>query len=372
MRITFVLPVASLEGGVRVVAEYAHRLSTRGHDVTVVSLGMHPSPPLARRAKDQIKNVLYGNWGALLPQPLPTPGPSHVDALGSMHVRLPHGGPIREHDVPDADVVVATWWQTVPWVAMFPPTKGRKVHFIQHDERVMMATPETRAEAGRVTWQTPDFARVTVASWISDVGRDEYGSESTVVSNAVSRELFDAPQRDLGQPPTVGFMDSRVAFKGADIAAQAVTQMRKALPDLKVVTFGVHDREEGHTPDWASYQRRPAQETIAEIYRSCDAWLFASRCEGFGLPILEAMACRAPVVGTPAGAAPDLVTSDNGRLVAMEDPAAMAEAALEVVTQPADAWRRMSDAAYATANQHDWAAATDAFERFLADVANDP
>ena len=37
MRITFILPHASLSGGVRVVAEYASRLQARGHRVAVLS-----------------------------------------------------------------------------------------------------------------------------------------------------------------------------------------------------------------------------------------------------------------------------------------------------------------------------------------------
>ena len=38
MKITFVLPIPSLAGGVRVVAIYAGKLLERGHDVRVISL----------------------------------------------------------------------------------------------------------------------------------------------------------------------------------------------------------------------------------------------------------------------------------------------------------------------------------------------
>jgi glycosyltransferase involved in cell wall biosynthesis len=43
------------------------------------------------------------------------------------------------------------------------------------------------------------------------------------------------------------------------------------------------------------------------VYADCDVWLFASFSEGFGLPIIEAMACRCPVVATRAGCAPDVI-----------------------------------------------------------------
>ena len=59
-------------------------------------------------------------------------------------------------------------------------------------------------------------------------------------------------------------------------------------------------------------------------------WLFGAREEGFELPILEAMACRTPVLGTPAGAALELLVDGAGILVPREDPDAMARAIVEV------------------------------------------
>ena len=49
MRITFVLPYAGLQGGVRVVSIYADRLRKRGHRVTVIS------SPLQTRLRSRAK-----------------------------------------------------------------------------------------------------------------------------------------------------------------------------------------------------------------------------------------------------------------------------------------------------------------------------
>ena len=52
MKITFVLPLASTNGGTRVVATYARILHERGHDVTVVSQAGRPQAgwkPLVKR-----------------------------------------------------------------------------------------------------------------------------------------------------------------------------------------------------------------------------------------------------------------------------------------------------------------------------------
>lgn len=44
-------------------------------------------------------------------------------------------------------------------------------------------------------------------------------------------------------------------------------------------------------PPGTEYNKEPRQDQLKEFYRKCDAWLFSSSSEGFGLPILEAMAC---------------------------------------------------------------------------------
>ena len=40
---------------------------------------------------------------------------------------------------------------------------------------------------------------------------------------------------------------------------------------------------------------------LRRFYQSCDAFVFSSRIEGFGLPPLEAMACGVPVITTDCG-----------------------------------------------------------------------
>ena len=45
--------------------------------------------------------------------------------------------------------------------------------------------------------------------------------------------------------------------------------------------------------------------TLASLYRGCDAFVLPYRGEGFGLPLLEAMACGKPVITTALGPAPE-------------------------------------------------------------------
>jgi glycosyltransferase involved in cell wall biosynthesis len=287
---------------------------------------------------------------------------SHFDEVQVDHRPLKKAGPIVDADLPDADVVVATYWTTAYWVNDLSPSKGAKAYFIQHDERQVGGTDDEV----RPTWLMPMY-KLLVADWLEPVLRSHgVTHELTVVPNAVDGEQFDAPPRSKQDPPTVGVMYSDSHFKGCDIALEAVRIARQTLPNLKLIAFGKDSPyPDLPLPDGVEYHQDPDQREIAGIYASCDAWLFASRCEGYGLPILEAMACRTPVIATPAGAAPELIRNGGGVLVEPENADSMARAIVSLMGREDSAWRAMSDRAYATARSMNWDEATDRFEAAL-------
>jgi len=73
---------------------------------------------------------------------------------------------------------------------------------------------------------------------------------------------------------------------------------------------------------------------LAALYRGASALVFTSRAEGFGLPILEAMACGTPVVAFSNTSVPE-VAGDAAVLVRDGDVAAMARGVRRVLEEPA-------------------------------------
>ena len=67
----------------------------------------------------------------------------------------------------------------------------------------------------------------------------------------------------------------------------------------------------------------------------------AGKMEGIPVALMEALACGLPVAATQISGIPELVRAgDTGWLVAPEDPAALADAVLEIYRQPQEAARR--------------------------------
>jgi len=70
-------------------------------------------------------------------------------------------------------------------------------------------------------------------------------------------------------------------------------------------------------------------EDLRVLYSSCALFAFPSLYEGFGMPVLEAMACGAPVVSSNAASLPE-VAGDAALLVDPRDPEAWAHAMTRV------------------------------------------
>jgi len=356
MKITFVLKSANLSGGIRVVSIYAERLQKLGHQVFVVSCPL-PQPTLPQ----QVKSLFKGQGWISRPEKKP----SYFDNIDVPHQVIETLRPIGDADVPDADVVIATWWETAEWVAKLSPSKGAKAYFMQ-DYGFPDGIPGQKIEAIIPSWSLP-LHIITIAQWLANLIHEHCGEiPVTVVPNAVDSEIFNAPPRSRQEAPTIGLNYRPFLIKGTDIALEAFQIASQTVPNLRLIAFGTKKPTSLFPlPPNTLYSYQATDEEIAKIYASCDAWLFASRREGFGLPILEAMACRTPVIGTPAGAAPELLSDGAGILVKPEDPEDMAKAIEKICTMPETEWRAMSDAALAKATSYTWDDATELFEKAL-------
>jgi glycosyltransferase involved in cell wall biosynthesis len=353
MKISFVLPPVNMGGGIKVAAIYANELSKKGHEVVLVS-PIPASMPFRRK----IKSFITGHgW------PKTRQNTSHLDGLGLDHRVLNRHRPVTDDDVPDADVVIATWWETAEWVSRLSDSKGAKVYFIQgHEVHEYLAVERSRA-----TYYLP-LHKIVISKWLQNIMRTEYGdTDVDLVLNSVDHSQFFSKIRGRQLIPTLGFMYAHSKIKGVDITLQVINRLRINFPNLRVIAFGsVKPEINTDFDNRIEFYLSPAQDKIRDLYAQCDVWLTASRTEGFNLPAMEAMACRTPVVSTKTGWPEEaVVTGKNGVLVEVDDIDGLTQGAATILSLPDIAWREMSENAYNTVALSNWQESTSQFEKIL-------
>jgi glycosyltransferase involved in cell wall biosynthesis len=97
---------------------------------------------------------------------------------------------------------------------------------------------------------------------------------------------------------------------------------------------------------------RPSREELIALYSLAEAFVFPSWMEGFGIPLLEAMVCGAPVIASDRGAIPE-VLNGAGRIGGAEDVRALAGHLEQVLTDPDEA-KRMRERGFARAAEFSW------------------
>jgi glycosyltransferase involved in cell wall biosynthesis len=188
----------------------------------------------------------------------------------------------------------------------------------------------------------------------------------------VEAERFQPPAEEPPPPMTVGFLsllDVHHRYKGLEVLIQALAE----LPGIRLRIGGGGDDR-----DW--YRRRAEDLGVADrveflgfvpdaelnaFFGSCHLFALPStdaRREGFGLVLLEAMACGRPVLTTPiVGIAADVEPRDVGVLVPPNAPAALAAAIRDLRGLPAMGRR----ARQLVEERYTWERVTDDYERLF-------
>jgi len=340
-----------MAGGTRVMVIYAQQLMRMGHTVCIIS-PPPPATPLIRKVQAWLTQKSWSPHRE-----------SHIDGSGVNHHILDRWRPITDDDVPDGDVVIATWWETAEWVNALSPGKGAKVYFIQHHE-TFPHLPLARCHA---TYRLP-LHKIVVARWLKEVMRTQYGDDVVdLVPNSVDRSQFFSAPRGKQTIPTIGLMYSTAPFKGMDVSRAALRIVRERIPELRIIAFGsMFPRFELPLPEGAEFFYSPRQDQIRHLYSRSDVWITASRSEGFNLPAMEAMACRTPVVATRTGWPAEAVKSGwNGVLVDIDDHAGLAQGVEWVLSRSDQEWSDLSSNAHATVAAGSWETSAEMFEEAL-------
>ena len=148
----------------------------------------------------------------------------------------------------------------------------------------------------------------------------------------------DFLQKECGFDPSdylVGIVAQLEDHKGHRYLIEAANILREKTRKLKIVIVGEGSLRLELTKQAQSLNVKDVvyfmgfRSDIPRILASLDLFVLSSHLEGLGSSIMDAMACRLPVVATRAGGIPELVKNgETGLLVPPRNPEALAEAIL--------------------------------------------
>ncbi|MFW6002293.1 MAG: glycosyltransferase family 4 protein [archaeon] len=97
----------------------------------------------------------------------------------------------------------------------------------------------------------------------------------------------------------------------------SMNEQKRIINEIKT---HIHNLNIQNTPQIYFIGDQLTDDEMISLYNECDCFVLPSRSEGFGLPILEAMACKKPVISTNHGAVKELIIDNkNGFLIDSRD-----------------------------------------------------
>lgn len=218
-------------------------------------------------------------------------------------------------------------WHERSKVLFFRRMIGRSVR------RARVVLADSAATEGRIRARLAPRAPIVVAPLGVDLDRFRPDPSDGAEKEVAGLRAFGV------RPPYIAFAGLLEPRKAVPVLVDAFARLAPTRPDLTLVIAGRDGW--GTRAVWSAVQAsgaatrilRPGwipDDVLPALYRQAAAVVYPSLEEGFGLPVLEALACGAPVV-TSRGSATEEVAGDAALLTPPGDAPALAHALVTVL-----------------------------------------
>jgi glycosyltransferase involved in cell wall biosynthesis len=254
------------------------------------------------------------------------------------------GAPRAEHFWPQVELVYCT-------MESYVPTRKARLAVTLHDAAIFESGAHAASGAlfkQRLKWKllySTLSRKADLFHTVSQFSADRLGhffpsirSRLRVVHNAVCERFFQ-PVSEQGETALAGLGFSGGPYvllpgglhyrKNADLVLHAWPLLREKRPELRLVivnhsdpTYAERARELGDSVTMAGFVE---DETLCSLYHHARVVWFPSRYEGFGMPLVEAMACGSPTVASQISSIPE-IAGDAAILVPADNPHSHVEA----------------------------------------------
>lgn len=151
-------------------------------------------------------------------------------------------------------------------------------------------------------------------------------------TNGVMRESPES------HSPKIGTVGRLVTSKGCRYLIEAIALVKRTFPDIKLFIVGggfLRSELEGLAKKLGladDVRFLGVKDNIAEFLNGMDIFVSPTLYESFGITLIEAQACRKPVVASDVGSVPEIIKDgETGLLVPPRDPRAIAGAIIRLI-----------------------------------------
>ena len=372
-------------GYARVVTETARQLVQRGHEVTALVPSFEGAPFVVRDGTLTVRRQLRrGRLPVTLTDVIDTRRHARMLTASRFELFVAHGptngyGLVTARlDAPLAFVYHASTRREARFARSRLPFGRERISLLALDPLLTLYERATIARAEEILVLSDYSRRLVVGDHppaAAKVRRVSGGVDTTAFSPGVQAESRER----LGIPATrrllltVRRLESRM---GIEELLRALSRLRGTV-HLAVVGEGTlastlqRVAAELELADRVRFTGLVGEAELVDWYRAADLFILPTIAyEGFGLATAEALACGTPVVGTPIGATPELLTPLDPRLVARTPDEEALASAITTVLGFAGPELRARCRRYAC-EQFSWDRVGAAWEHALLEVAGD-
>jgi len=332
MRVAMLAYSLRPRGGIVHAFRLSEALARKGVDVEMFSL--------RRRGSTEDQTRFFGNISVKTNIFEFTWSEDSSSRLRSMTEAFVSGLP-RDFDIYHAqDCVCDTALQLLANEGSIKRPTVRTVHHVQGFQDPFIDRCEMDALMGPTE-------KITVSKYWKDELESKYGLDSNVVYNGIDAGKYLNSKSERGN--FILFVGGMEARKGLEFAIEALEVLISHGLDMKLVAVARPGFLRTESREWFEHliercnlkgkveiEELVAEQELIALYSSASAFVLPTRMEGWGLALMEAMAAGCPVVSTPVGGVPELISNGkNGILVPVGDVAGTANAIERIIKEPA-------------------------------------